>query len=39
MEKAEDIYLDFPEWPERRHGIKEVIPYANVYLEAKKKVS
>ena len=34
MKTPEDICPDFPEWPERWHGMKEDIPYGQGILDA-----
>jgi len=34
MKTPEDIYPDFPEWPDRWHGMPEDIPYGQGILDA-----
>ena len=34
MQTPEHICPDFPEWPERWHGVKEDIPYGQGLLDA-----
>ncbi len=34
MKRPEDICPDFPEWPDRWHGVKKDIPYGQSILDA-----